>query len=106
MKTITYLFPMLLLLSACGSLRDTTAYSDDVYDVPDRQAMAAKAAAEQPAQAQDSSDDYYNPSESRNSNSADRDYYDMTYNDRTTTTMAASASGRASVAMGRAMGWV
>lgn len=81
MKTITYLFPTLLLLSACGSLRDTTAYSDDVYDVPDRQAMAAKAAAEQPAQQQGSSDDYYNPSESRNANSADRDYYDMTYND-------------------------
>ena len=81
MKTITYLIPTLLLLSACGSLRDTSSYSDDVYDVPDRQALAAKAAAEQPAQGQNSSDDYYNPSESRNANSADRDYYDMTYND-------------------------
>ena len=81
MKTITYLIPALLLLSACGTMRDTASYSDDVYDVPDRQALAAKAANERPAQDQDSPDDYYSPSQSQNANDSYRDYYDMTYND-------------------------
>lgn len=81
MKTISYLIPMILLLSACGSLRDTAGHADDVYDIPDRQALAAKAAAERPATDQGAADDYYDLSESRRAKSSDRDYYDLTYND-------------------------
>lgn len=79
MKTLTYLIPI-LLLSACGTMRETVAVQDDVYDIPDRKAMAA-AASEQAAQQQAAKDDYYDPGESRKSGSAYRDYYDMTYND-------------------------
>lgn len=81
MKTITYLIPMFLLLSACGTMQNTTSYADDVYDIPDRQVLAAQAAAEQQTQERSTADDYYDPSGSREATGADRDYYDMTYND-------------------------
>ena len=80
MKTLTYLIPI-LLLSACGSMRDAVAVQDDVYDIPNRKAMAAAAAVAQPEQQPRETDDYYDPSESRSAGSAYRDYYDMTYND-------------------------
>lgn len=82
MRTVTSIFPLLLLLSACGSMRETTAVRDDVYDIPDRQALAAAAAirdTEQQANAQQQ-DDYYDPQEARDATGG-RDYYDMTYND-------------------------
>lgn len=81
MKTTLYL-PLLLLLSACGALRETAAVQDDVYDVPDRQALAA-AAASQPQDRQDSdaSDAYYDPQQSRSAGVAGTDYYNMAYND-------------------------
>ncbi len=63
-------------------MRETTAVRDDVYDIPDRQALATAAASrdsEQPA-AQQQQDDYYDPQQAPNSD-AGRDYYDMTYND-------------------------
>lgn len=75
---------LILLLSACGTLRETSGIADDVYDIPDRQAMAATAAAKQEqrsTQTPDSEQDYYSPEASRMANSADRDYYDMAYND-------------------------
>ncbi|MGB3524439.1 MAG: hypothetical protein WBB32_00590 [Flavobacteriales bacterium] len=81
MKNIAYIIPLLLLLASCGSLQETTSVADDVYDIPDRQAMAAKAAAERPAQEQGTSDDYYDPAESARANSASEEYYNMTYND-------------------------
>lgn len=80
MKNPAYLIPM-LLVSACGSMQEVATVQDDVYDIPDRQALAAAALAEPPAEAPSAMDDYYNPSESRSARSADRDYYDMTYND-------------------------
>ncbi len=70
----------LLGLSACSTLRDT-AVGDDVYDVPDRAAMAqTRAAAKSSAPATAPSDDYYSPAESERLNQR-RDYYDLTYND-------------------------
>ena len=58
--------------------------SDDVYDIPDRQAMAAATAEKQQARATEpagSTDAYYDPAQSQTGNSAYRDYYDMAYND-------------------------
>ena len=81
MKNLTYIFPLLLLFASCSSLRETASTADDVYDIPDRQAMAAKAAADRPAQAQNTSEDYYDPAESANANSRSEEYYNMTYND-------------------------
>ena len=90
MKTHAPLLSLVLLLSACGTLRETASTADDVYDVPDRAAMAAKADAEQQARQQrqpqakapaSSDQDYYDPQQSQNTNSAYRDYYDMAYND-------------------------
>ncbi len=81
MKNFAYIIPLMLLLSACGSLRETATVADDVYDVPDRQAMAAKAAAERPVQDQAAADEYYNPNESARATSASDAYYNMTYND-------------------------
>lgn len=79
MKTTSLLIPI-LLLSACGTIRETAAVQDDVYDIPDRKAMAA-AASEQASQKKAADDDYYDPAEAPNAGSAYRDYYDMTYND-------------------------
>lgn len=81
MKAITHIIP-LLLLSACGSLQETATVSDDVYDIPDRRAMAAAAAAsQQHAADNDAGDAYYDPAEARQAGSLDRGYYDMAYND-------------------------
>ncbi|HMN04392.1 MAG TPA: hypothetical protein PKD45_01595 [Flavobacteriales bacterium] len=66
------------LLTACSTMRDTAMVTDDVYDIPDRHAMAmAKASA--PAAAAEESD-YYDPSEARSIGTG-RDYYDLAYND-------------------------
>ena len=84
MKTYIPLLASLLFLSACGTLRETASVTDDVYDIPDRQAMAAASAANQQAQADQPADDqdaYYDPAESQSANNAYRDYYDMAYND-------------------------
>ncbi|MBK8580839.1 MAG: hypothetical protein IPL86_03065 [Flavobacteriales bacterium] len=87
MKTYIPFLSSLLLLSACGTLRETASVTDDVYDIPDRQAMAAAAAEKQQAQATqavdipDDNEAYYDPAESQRANSAYRDYYDMAYND-------------------------
>lgn len=82
MKHLTYIAPMLLLLAACGSLRETASVADDVYNIPDRQVLAAAStSAAQPAGPSSATDEYYDPAESKRSNAAYRDYYDMTYND-------------------------
>ncbi|MBS1547495.1 MAG: hypothetical protein JSU02_08980 [Bacteroidetes bacterium] len=83
MKAITPTIPLALLISACGSLQETTAVKDDVYDIPDRTATAAAAYGQQAQQQSDESsgDAYYDPTESRQSGSFDRGYYDMAYND-------------------------
>jgi hypothetical protein len=74
---------LLLLLTACGSLRETSAVRDDVYDIPDRAAMAAATPAQQSEQQPDAASNsaYYDPADSRSAGTFDRDYYDMTYND-------------------------
>ncbi|MBK9421077.1 MAG: hypothetical protein IPN44_08485 [Flavobacteriales bacterium] len=84
MKTFIPLLSSLLLLSACGTLQETARVSDDVYDIPDRQAMAAATAEKKQARATEpagSTDAYYDPAQSQTGNSAYRDYYDMAYND-------------------------
>ncbi len=81
MKNFTYIVPLILLFAACSSLRETASATDDVYDIPDRQAMAAKAAAERPVQSQDTTEDYYDPAQSASANSRSEEYYNMTYND-------------------------
>lgn len=80
MKAYTPSIALLALLSACGQLRETTAVRDDVYDIPDRQAMAA-AVPQQQSGGSGTDNAYYDPAESRRSGSFDRGYYDMAYND-------------------------
>jgi hypothetical protein len=80
MRTIISVIPVALLFVACGSLRKTAAVRDDVYDIPDRQALAAAAHATEQQEAGKQQDDYYDPQGSRDAGT-DRDYYDMTYND-------------------------
>jgi hypothetical protein len=67
------------LLASCGSLQETTQVRDDVYDIPDRNAVASvnPVPAEKPATSP--SDDYYDPATSIDQQR--RNYYDMTYND-------------------------
>ncbi|MBP8822111.1 MAG: hypothetical protein KBH07_00540 [Flavobacteriales bacterium] len=81
MKPTVYLAPLLLLIASCGTLRETALSIDDVYDIPDREAMAATPAPGQPAPAAPANDDdYYDAHEARSAASS-RDYYDVTYND-------------------------
>ncbi len=74
------LFPMVLLLAACGSLQETAQVRDDVYDIPDRTAVASvKPMATPDPEPEISNDDYYDPNEAKQ---ADRsNYWDQTYND-------------------------
>lgn len=60
-------------------MRDTVTVADDVYDIPDREAMRATAATTAPEQR--ATDDYYDPSEAAHAISASGAYYNMTYND-------------------------
>lgn len=85
MKTPASSFaPMLalvLLTASCSTLHDTARVNDDVYDIPDRAAMAV--AAEQQARrdvpAAPPEQDYYDPEVARST--PFRDYYDLAYND-------------------------
>lgn len=71
-----------LLLPACTTLRNATAANDDVYDLPDREAMAAaRAVDQQSSAAQQDNNDYYDAAQAKQAGSAYRDYYSMTYND-------------------------
>lgn len=81
MKTLICTISLLTLLAACGTLQQTAMVNDDVYNIPDRQAMATAKTMEQPA-TEDASgtDDYYNPAEAKRT-SGYRDYYDLAYND-------------------------
>ena len=81
MRTVSFPIIVLLLLSACGSMQETVYVPDDVYDIRERPVLAATAGDEQLADNEAGTDDYYNPDEARTSSVADRDYYDMTYND-------------------------
>ncbi len=81
MKSTRYLAPMLLLLASCASLQDTALSGDDVYDVPDRTAVAVSTGPEeQPVAPAAHAEDYYDAAEARSA-STYRDYYDLTYND-------------------------
>lgn len=82
MNTFAKFLPLALLLTACGSMRETTQVRDDVYDILDRTALAAVASTptEDTAPTSTSEDDYYDPNASRNVEAA-RGYYDMAYND-------------------------
>lgn len=80
MKAITPSIALLGLLSACGSLQETTAVRDDVYDIPDRQATAVAVPDQQSTDGR-TNDAYYDPAESRRSGAFDRGYYDLAYND-------------------------
>lgn len=81
MKGLPYIIILGMLLPACSTLHDTASAWDDVYDIPDRTAMASvRAAAADESMAPRESGDYYDPAESRRAGT-DRDYYDLTYND-------------------------
>lgn len=81
MKGPAYIITLSMLLAACSTLRDTASAVDDVYDIPDRTALAEKrAAADRVAEAPRESQDYYDPAESQRTG-VSRDYYDMAYND-------------------------
>lgn len=80
MKPAALLLPLILLLSACGQMRETVAVADDVYDIPDRTAMRAMAAAASAPATDDAGVEYYDPGESARA-SASEAYYNMTYND-------------------------
>lgn len=81
MKGLPYIIILGMLLPACSTLRDTASTTDDVYDIPDRAAMAsARAAAVPAADTPRATDDYYDPAESQRA-ATSRDYYDLTYND-------------------------
>ncbi|MBS1583561.1 MAG: hypothetical protein JST66_15270 [Bacteroidetes bacterium] len=81
MNTFAKFLPLGLLFAACGTMRETTQVRDDVYDIPDRAALAS-AAATAPADAAPApaETDYYDAQESQAAG-VSRDYYDMTYND-------------------------
>lgn len=78
MRTVTFFLPAALLMTACGSMQETTQVRDDVYDIPDRSAVASISNAPE-APAEEPKDDYYDAGTARDQ--ARRDYYDMTYND-------------------------
>ncbi len=81
MKPLAYIIPIALSLTACSTLRDGTAATDDVYDIPDRTVVAtARTASGTSTEAPKPNDDYYDPAESKRAGTG-RDYYDMAYND-------------------------
>jgi hypothetical protein len=79
MRTSLLLLPAIALLSACGSLRETAQVRDDVYDIPDRNALAAAASASKAPEEQQGTDDYYNPTEAARYQQGS--YWDQAYND-------------------------
>ena len=78
MKTFAKTLPFVVLLAACGTMRETTQVRDDVYDIADRTAVASVSGSEQVEPAKQD-DPYYDPQEAKNY--SQRNYYDMTYND-------------------------
>ncbi len=76
MRNLIATLPALFLLVACGSLRETSAVRDDVYDIPDRTLMASVAPAT-PEPAKEVA--YYDPDQA--SRYAPGTYADRTYND-------------------------
>lgn len=78
MRTSSLLLPALLFLGACGSMQETVQVRDDVYDIPDRTAVASIGGGEADAPPA-SSDDYYNEQDA--SEYQQGSYYDATYND-------------------------
>lgn len=76
MRTLFATLPALLLLVACGSLRETATVRDDVYDIPDR-TLVASVAPVTPEPAKE--EEYYDPGQA--SRYASGTYADRTYND-------------------------
>ena len=81
MPKLIFLLPLLLLLSACSTLRDSASVNDGVYDIPEPRAIASTGTGDGEGQTQSNVDDYYDSIEATRSNDSYRDYYDMTYND-------------------------
>jgi hypothetical protein len=76
MRTLLATLPALLLLASCGSLRETAAVRDDVYDIPDRRLVASVApVATETAQ----EEEYYDPGQA--SQYASGTYANRLYND-------------------------
>jgi len=82
MRTTAPLLGLALLASACGTMERTAQVRDDVYDIPDRRAVAAAAPGNAPQQG--GQDDYYDPNDTGNyalGSYDQRSYNDITYND-------------------------
>lgn len=84
-RTLYFLLAAVVLAS-CGSMQPATHVADDVYYMPSKApasastARPAPAPVEEPRRAPATTDDYYDPGTSKELG-ADRNYYDMTYND-------------------------
>ncbi len=100
------MLPALLLLVACGSLRETAEVRDDVYDIPDR-TLVASVAAVPPEPAKE--EEYYDPGQA--SRYAAGTYADRTYNDPLYYNYSrfgfgySNFGGYSGMGMGMGMGW-
>ncbi len=77
MRTTSFLLPA-VLLTACGTMQETTQVRDDVYDIPDRTLVASVDPVPEPTSPA-AGDDYYNENEAAQYEQGS--YYDRTYND-------------------------
>jgi hypothetical protein len=82
---LPYWLPLLLVVpTACSTMRDTAMLQDDVYTIPDRTVVAStepNTAGPSTQQAASNQDDYYDPAASRTWGATGQNYYDLTYND-------------------------